>query len=130
MSVSSPENGSISIRIAIPSTVYPDITDDLTFNISAIHSDARHLNPIKIILGEKFRSKVNGPIEKVNDALLEVAQDRFNIKRTGVCFAQSEEDEKYKIAVQQIYRKFRFPLTCGKDNISCSLTVGWRKPNR
>jgi hypothetical protein len=98
----------------------PDITDDLTFNISAIHSDARHLNPIQDHSRRKIQiQKVNGPIEKVNDSTFRVSFYRTgfnNIKRTGgVCLvAQSEEDNEYKSAVQQIYLKIPFPLTCGE----------------
>lgn len=98
----------------------PNIADDLTFNISTIYSDARHLNPSQNHSQGKIHiHKVNGPIEKVNDSTFALSFYRTgfnNIKRTGgICLvAQSSGDNYYKSAVQQIYLKIPFPLTQGE----------------
>lgn len=98
----------------------PNIADDLTFSISAIYSDDRHVKPTQNHSKEKIRiHKVNGPVEKVNDTTFVVQFYRTgfnNIKRTGgIClYAQSQGDDNYKSAVQQIYLKIPFPLTQGE----------------
>ncbi|OJV87608.1 MAG: hypothetical protein BGO34_11220 [Bacteroidia bacterium 44-10] len=98
----------------------PNIADDLTFTISAIYSDARHVNPTRNHSKEKIRiHNVKGPVERVNDTTFVVQFYRTgfnNIKRTGgICLvAQGLEDDKYKSAVQQIYLKIPFPLTQGE----------------
>lgn len=98
----------------------PNIVDDLTFTVSAMYSDDWH---VKLAQGHskgKIRiHKVNGPVEKVNDTTFLVSFYRTgfnNIRRTGgIClYAQSQGDDNYKSAVQQIYLKIPFPLTQGE----------------
>lgn len=98
----------------------PNITDDLSFTISAIYSDAQHLTQVQNHSMEKILiHKVNGPVEKVNDSTFVVKFYRTgfnNIKRTGgIClYAQSQGDDNYKSAVQQIYLKIPYPLSQGE----------------
>lgn len=98
----------------------PNISDNLTFNISAVYSDAQHLQPTLNHAKEKIViHKVNGPVEQLNDTTFALKFYRTgfkNIKRTGgIClYAQSQGDDKYKSAVQQIYLNIPYPLTQGE----------------
>ncbi|GAB1416367.1 hypothetical protein MASR2M117_17730 [Paludibacter sp.] len=98
----------------------PNINDQLTFNISAVYSDAEHLQSAQQHSKERILiHKVNGPVEQLNDTTFALKFYRTgfnNIKRTGgIClYAQSQGDDKYKSAVQQIYLKIPYPLSQGE----------------
>jgi hypothetical protein len=102
--------------------ITPDIKEDLTFHIKAVLTDSLRSKVINSTLSKAEAlaiSKINGPVEKVNDTTFRVSFYRMglnNPRRTGDIWllAHQEEDQHYKSAVQQINIKVPYPLLVGE----------------
>lgn len=102
--------------------ISPTIGEDLTFHLKAVLTDSLRSKVISSSLNNSDVlkiSKINGPVEKVNDTTFRLRFYRMglnNPRRTGDIWllAHYEENLRYKSAVQQINIRIPYPLKEGE----------------
>lgn len=97
----------------------PNIKENLVFHLKPVFTDSLHTKIITSSSTDLKINKINGPVEQVNDTTFRVHFYRIglnNPRRTGDIwlFAQSEENDQYKSAVQQINIRIPYPQKEGE----------------